>query len=226
MSISTFSRHEGVRFYFISLEFFFYMFEPRLAAFKFYMWSRVVWKLEDYKLKKFNFEPYLNNKDLIKQIKNLETHYRYIPSIEIWGGGMLNTTLQQIRYCNEAGLFENEDEGLKLCEALKSMLDKLNKIAELGEKNLDGNSNIQIWYNEIFETNNTVLIELEGQQFMYFLFDAPNFLITSQTKMFSHGMAYFEQMKSFSKDIIGNNERNRHQCFKMLTRKIESLEKV
>lgn len=213
--------------YFLSLEFFFYLFEPKLAAFKFYMWNRIVWQGNDKKIEPFDFDLYLKDKKFIHKIQSIEKLYRQIASEEVWKTDMLNTTLQQIRHCVNSGLFKNFEDAIELFTVLKKLLKDLELIAQKGVKQggeTDNGASIQIWYNEIFETNNTILIDTKDRQLIYFLFDAPNFMISHNQNMYQHGMNYFKEICHFSFNIIGTNEQFRHKCFSLLTKKVETYE--
>jgi hypothetical protein len=53
----------------------------------------------------------------------------------------------------------------------------------------------------------------------------PNFMVSANTEMYKVGLNFFNRMSSFSLDIMGANEVNRHQFFDRLHRKIEIFEK-
>ena len=222
------SKYQNTKLYFTDFEFFYYMYVPELAAFKFYIWSRIVWRLEQKQTKPFNFAHYRYDKPLLDRIENIANLYGQIPSYEIWRGNLFDTTLQQIRHCLSAGLFENPQDALHLCGLLRGLINLLQKMLIEGQKPFNKTTekaaDISVWYNEIFESNSTIIADLGTDKYVYMAFDTPNIMVSRHLRTFEHSLDYFKQMQSFGLSLTDTNERNRHLCFSRLTRKIDFFE--
>ena len=70
-----------------------------------------------------------------------------------------------------------------------------------------------------------ILSETPHKKLIYNSFDVPNFMVSANIEMYKIGLNFFNRMKSFSLDIMGVNEINRHRFFERLYRKIEVFEK-
>ena len=215
-----------IRFAALELPIFFYLSSPRIAAFKFYMWQRSLMPLENYTLNKFSFKEFTADSPLQMHIKNMVDLYNKIESEEIWNSNMFDITLNQIRYCLNAGLFKNTSDVKILTESIKQLIGHLEIIVGTGKKStVETAAPIRVWYNELFQNGMFILTETTHKKLIYNSFDVPNFMVSGNLEMYKVGLNFFNRMKSFSLDIMGVNEINRHRFFERLYRKIEVFEK-
>ena len=96
------------------IPFFQYLFEPDLAAFKMYMWSRTVWRVPSMRFESFDLDTYRRDVGLQRQIRRLSEMYASISSEEIWNSNMLDITLNQIRHCCQSRKFKSAEEPREL----------------------------------------------------------------------------------------------------------------
>ena len=222
------ARHSQALLYLADLDFFYYMYLPELAVFKFYIWSNIVWRVENKQAKPFNFSDYKHDKPLLSRIQNIANLYGQLPSLEIWRGNLFDMTLRQIRHCLSAGLFAQPEDALRLCGLLRETSQILQETVTSGRKrHTEGaarSAEIGVWYNEIFECNNSVIVDLGVTRYMYMTFDTPNIMISRHQRTFEHSVDYFKQMQRFGLPLVGVQERNQHLFFSRLSRKIDGFE--
>ena len=221
--------HQGssmIRFAALEVPIFYYLSSPTIAAFKFYMWQRSLMPLDNYTLNKFSFKEFTGDSPLQMHMKNMVDLYNRIESEEIWNSNMFDITLNQIRYCLNAGLFKNTSDVKILTESIKQLIGHFETIIGTGKKSTSDNAApIRVWYNELFQNGMFILSETKHKKLIYNSFDVPNFMVSGNLEMYKVGLNFFNRMKSFSLDIMGVNEINRHRFFERLYRKIEVFEK-
>ncbi len=215
-----------IRFAALEVPIFYYLSSPALAAFKFFMWQRTVTPLTNYTLNKFTFSEFTHDSTLQMQIKNMVELYNRIESEEIWNSNMFDITLNQIRYCLHAGLFQDKKDVKILIDSSKQLIAHFENIIAQGKKSTEPHAaSIKVWYNELFQNGMFILSETPHKSLVYNSFDVPNFMVSANSEMYKVGLNFFNRMKSFSLDIMGVNEINRHRFFERLYRKIELFEK-
>ena len=211
-----------IRFAALEVPIFYYLSSPTIAAFKFYMWQRSLMPLDNYTLNKFSFKEFTGDSPLQMHMKNMVDLYNRIESEEIWNSNMFDITLNQIRYCLNAGLFKNTSDVKILTESIKQLIGHFETIIGTGKKSTSDNAApIRVWYNELFQNGMFILSETKHKKLIYNSFDVPNFMVSGNLEMYKVGLNFFNRMKSFSLDIMGVNEINRHRFFERLYRKIE-----
>jgi hypothetical protein len=215
-----------IRFAALEVPLFYYLMFPELAAFKFFMWRRTLWQTKNPALTKFSFTEYTNDSPLQKQMHNMVDLYSTIEGEEVWNTNMFDITLNQIRYCLNAGLFQDPNDVKILIQNSKDLIAHFEMMSTKGRKTTDKNSaSVKVWYNELFQNGMFILTETPSKRLIYNAFDVPNFMVSSNVEMYKVGLSFFNRMSSFSLDIMGANEVNRHQFFDRLHRKIELFEK-
>jgi len=88
--------------------FHFYMF-PEVAAFKSFFWVKAILNNPSYSGRKFS----LHDKDFDQCFKlgnDILKEYNQIPSTELWNLESINSTISQIEYYRDAGVFTNKED--------------------------------------------------------------------------------------------------------------------
>lgn len=215
-----------IRFAALEVPIFYYLSSPALASFKFYMWQRTLIPTQNYISTKFSFSAFAAETTFQIHIKNIVTLYNQIESEEIWNSNMFDITFNQIRYCLNAGLFQDVNDVKLLIKSSKQLIKHFETIVSNGKKSTDkAAAPIHVWYNELFQNGMFILSETPHKSLMYNAFDVPNFMVSSHSEMYKIGLNFFNRMKSFSLDIMSVHEVNRHRFFERLYRKIEIFEK-
>ncbi len=213
------------------LPFFFYFLDKDLTYFKFYIYALTVWDLSGYKNKKFNLDDFSEWFIIKKDIDFIINKYYSIPNIELWNEGVLNNTLNQIKYFLTAGAFENPQDALYLCERLEIMIKHVYKMAETGKKITIGqnpdlvNTEFLMYHNEISHTNNILLIQSGSLNQIYFAYDNPNYIVTDNQDLIDYTESWFEKIKKNALPISLDSEKNRKSFFNLILRQINETRK-
>ena len=215
-----------IRFAALEVPIFYYLASPAIAAFKFYMWQRTLEPTQNYTSNKFSFGNFSVDTALLSHVQNIVDMYNQIESDEIWNSNMFDITFNQIRYCLNAGLFQDSNDVKILIESSRELIRHFEEIVGSGKKSMDTNAApIRVWYNELFQNGMYILSETPHKQLIYNAFDVPNFMVSTHPEMYRVGLNFFNRMKSFSLDIMSAHEVNRHRFFDRLYRKIDIFEK-
>jgi hypothetical protein len=203
------------------IPFFYYLLLPEMAYFKLYMWSFTVWQIEGAATQPFDIEAFRKDVNLNNQIKKLIVLYSSVASEEIWNINMLDTTLNQIQYCQDTNRFNDPADALFLVEKLKELTEKLKGIVAASKKLHDHSTNKpiafnHIWYNEIFHNNMFIIANLPQAHILYSAFDVPNFIKSIEPAMTHYGTEFFNRTKNLSAQL--DSPTNSRQATKFFTR--------
>lgn len=205
--------------------FFHYLFEPDLAAFKMYMWSRTVWRIESMRFEDFDLDKYRQDAALQKQMQRLSAMYASIESEEIWNSNMLDITLNQIRHCCQSNRFKTKQEATELFRILRGLIVRLQRNVEIGEKT-NGQTGVnphklKAWYNELLPTATFILATIHAHQSLYLTFESPNFIQNDDEDMCQQSNTIFRNHKQIALNLTGDNEPNRGLFFERMTKKVD-----
>jgi hypothetical protein len=212
------------------IPFFYYLLSPEMAYFKLYMWSFTVWQIEGIATQPFDIEVFRKDINLNNQIKRLIVLYSSVASEEIWNINMLDTTLNQIQYCQDTNRFKNPTDAGLLIETLKGLIDKLKGIVEASKKIHDYPTTKpialnHIWYNEIFHNNMFIIANLPYVHILYSAFDVPNFIKSTESAMTHYGTEFFNRTKNLSAQLdSSSNSRQATKFFKRLKLRINQFD--
>ena len=201
---------------------------PELAAFKIFFWMKSVMNVPSYSKKMFNREEI--DKTFFERGKEILALYEKIPATEIWSEETLNSTVKQIEYCWDSGFFKTKEDALFLCEQLNSMMQHIQKQAELGMKFHPAHTpmhqeegNYQLYYNEMLIGNNNILVTAGGSQITYLTHNVLNYLITSNAAFCKETEESLKSLIKKSVLISGVSEKQRNQFFRKALGLIEQL---
>jgi hypothetical protein len=209
----------------------FYLMEhPMLFAFRMFVYSRNIWELENYGNKKFNLEDYYNPKvkNILEQVCSI---YFEFPSQEIWSSFIVDAMINQIQYHLSLELFHDKNDALLMIEELKQMNNKFFEYTSKNTKFLtkqDGTivkSSFELFQIEFLTLNNTFIANCEKSRFVFYTFDSPNLMMSTDSKLFDYTMNWFERIKVRSAALDMGSERNRFRFFNRIENKINAAER-
>lgn len=213
----------------LDLPMFYYFMFPKLAAFKLYFWRRNVFVHTATEEKPYVFED-ISAEDIAHSHQMLRT-YLTIPTTEIWSEETINTTLRQIFFFYDMGLFLKKQDVIDVLNDLKSVIDHVQKQAELGNKFYPGHisplngekNNFKIYHNEVTLSENVILLRLENFNVVHLGHNVLNILTTTNEVFFQDSMQFIDQVMRNSTLISISAERERKRFFNVLFRKIDAL---
>ena len=143
-------------------------------------------------------------------------------SVELWNEETVRSTLRQIRYYKESGLFETEEDAEIIYRAFDELLDHLQHMAERGVKSMKGESDLvkkgsfQLFVNEIILGNNTYILQLDGKPYAYINYAVLKYLSTQDPKFCGNLYDSFQNLVSRSTLISKVGEKDRNHFFNIL----------
>lgn len=211
----------------VEIPVFYYMYFPDLIAFKLYVWGLTTWNLEYLNERKFSKD--LISYPTLKSIEELHQTYNNLPSTELWSLGILDNTLNQIEYISVTNRFENPEDALGLCDILMQLMGHLKSMAAYGHKfppNISahtGGGTFDLYHNELYSTNNTILVNTIAGQILFTTFCNPNFLTSTDSRLCTFTKDWFKTIISKSNSISLHSEKGRNWFFNRLERKIKAV---
>src|SRR6185503_6012151 len=108
-----------------------------------------------------------------------------LPSQEIWNTENINSTIRQVEYYKNSGVFASRQDIIAIYDCLQKTIDHLECQAEVGHKLAAGNSGngkgatYKMYVNELILGDNTILTVLGDRKITYINHSVLNYLVTS-----------------------------------------------
>jgi len=209
--------------------FYFYLF-PEIGAFKTFCWLKTVLNNSDYQDQIFSLEafPFEECNQIGQQIIK---EYNILPSTELWNIETLNSTINQLEYYRDAGLFKTNEDFISVLDSFDKMLNHLQEQANLGLKFMPGAPDVthkeqfKFYINEVILGNNTIICELDNQRLSIITYNALNYLMTKDERFGKKLRQGFNTLVSRATLISGSGEKERNKFFKVQREKILQLKK-
>ncbi|MDH5366913.1 MAG: hypothetical protein OEW67_08005 [Cyclobacteriaceae bacterium] len=199
-----------------------------LKRFKLFFWQRSVLNLEEFKHLKFDANDY--NEAYEEVTNKIYVNYHNFKSTEIWAPETLDSTLKQIEYYLESGLFKSKESAHMICDDLEELLSKLEREAMIAKKiiNVDGqtySSSFEMYQSDIFLSNNSIQAFTGGKVYSYVSFNSFNSLMSFSPSFSTECLSWIEQIRVKSILLSDVSEKLRYQFFQNLRGKIDQLRK-
>ena len=198
-----------------------------MTAFKFFYWQKSIVNDEKLAEKKFSFKE--SSKTSLNLAKKAFDLYEHIPSTEIWNVETINSTVMQVLYYWDAGLFSSQKEALLICDQLLQMVKNIQRKAEIGKKAMEkGNAKkkgvaFNMYASEVMIGNNSVLGVAQDFKISLLTFNTFNSLTTSNTLFCEESKIWMNNMMKKSMLLSGVSEKQRFQFFQKIIKVIDHL---
>lgn len=205
----------------------FYHFQiPELAAFKFFFWMKSILHDDALRGVKFNFqdERYQSFYEICQKIVAL---YNQIPTTEIWNIESLNSSLRQLKFYHEAGMFTSPEDIIFLYQKVEQLINHIEHQAELGIKFTLGQQPkanaplYRLFVNELILGDNTFLAQLDSQRITFLNHSVLYFLGTRDEGFNDAMFSNLENLMKKSTLISSVGEKERNQFFSNLRQNIK-----
>ncbi len=196
-----------------------------LASFKYFFWMKTILGYPEFS--KTCFEECNLKESLHKTGLEIIKEYNKFPSVEIWGEDTINSTIRQIEFYRDSGLFKKKESISVLYNQLEELVLNKEKEAEAGEKFLanekpSGNGNtFQFYFNEVFLGHNSILTETDNIQTVFINHGVLNYMTTRDIRFCENTKKTLENTMRKSSLISSVNEKDRYRFFHLLKSKIE-----
>jgi len=198
-----------------------------IAAFKFFYWMRSIMNVSD--LEPAKYEPHLISDEIYDTAKRIYELYAKVNTTEIWTDSTIQSTIKQIGFYWESGVFLKKDDALAICESLRMELADIQKLAENPVSNSNaqvensGGRRYELYFSEIEITNNCVLVNM-GKTRAVYLSHFSFYTMKTLNQVYSEKTE--EWLNSLIKKttlISGVSEKIRFQFFNRMYKSIDAL---
>lgn len=209
---------------------FYFFYFKELTAFKSFFWSRSIlndpaFEGKNFSLSKFDSSEYFDLGQKILQ------EYNTIPCAELWNYESISSTISQIEYYRDAGIFESKEDLNKVIDSCDAMLQHLQKQLEKGSKFLPGigeagyGANFKFYINEIILGNNSIMVETDDVKIAFINHIVLKYISTTDKKFTEKAFSNFQNLVSRSILISETGERDRNKFFNTLRERVQACKK-
>lgn len=207
---------------------YFYLF-PHLAAFKTFFWSKTIHNDPALASERFSLQTHLFQDCFAIGQQILEAHAT-MNTIELWNQESIHSTVNQLAYYRDAGLFQSKDDLQKVVDSCIALLDHLQAQATQGVKFMPGatepthRGSLQFYVNELLLGSNTILLELDNHRTTMITYSTFGYLITRDEKFTARAFEHFHSLQSRAMLISRSAEKERNRFFNTLREKVLQLQ--
>lgn len=207
---------------------YFFLF-PEIAAFKVFFWSKTIMNQPAFANQLFSLKDELFTES-IDAGRRILTLYNAIPSVELWNLESIHSTIHQVSFYKEAGIFKQPDDLQSVINSLHQMLNHLQQQCESGTKFLPGTAantgtTLEFYVNEIILGSNTILAELNERRWAMITYNVLNYIIASDDRFVAKNFNSFNTLLRRAVLISKTGEKERHKFFNTLRERIYALSK-
>lgn len=199
-----------------------------LTAFRSFFWSKSILNDPEFENKNFSLTDF-DAAEYFELGQKIIQEYNRIPCSELWNYESINSTISQIEYYKEAGIFETADDLSRVVDSCDAMLQHVQKQVEKGYKFLpDTTANgagLKMYVNEIILGNNSIMVELDDTKIAIINHVVLKYISTTDKKFTEKAFHNFQNLVSRSVLISGTGERERNKFFKSMREKLQACKK-
>ncbi len=209
---------------------FYFFYFKELTAFKSFFWSRSILGDPAFEGKNFSLDNFAAE-EYFKLGQKILKEYNKIPCSELWNYESINSTISQIEYYRDAGIFETTADLNKVVDSCDAMLQHLQKQVEKGRKFLPGigeagyGAAVKFYINEIILGNNSIMVETDDTKIAFINHIVLKYISTTDKKFTEKAFSNFQNLVSRSILISETGERDRNKFFKALREKVQACKK-
>jgi len=200
---------------------------PELSAFKFYFWMKSILHYDNMQKVKFSLDDPIYDKFHVLSKKVIEA-YNKLPTTEIWNVESINSTIRQIEFFRDSGLYKSNADVKLLYEKLEELINHIERQAETGLKfNIgtepDSNSApYRLFVNEFVTLDNTLLAEMNNVKITFINHSVLYFVATRDEQFNRASFTFLDNLMKKSTLISEVGEKDRVRFFKLLRDKIQA----
>lgn len=210
------------------MTFFHFYLYPEIASFKTFFWIKTIQNHPEYQQKSFSLEESVFE-DCFAIGQEIIREYNQIPCSELWNYESINSSISQIEYYRDAGIFANPSDLSIVVDSLLKTLDHLQLQTEKGFKFMPGSPDVsykaplRLYVNEVVLGSNTILAELDDTRLSIITYSVLSYLLTRDPRFNDNAFNSFNNLVSRSVLISSTGERERNKFFRSLKEKVRRL---
>lgn len=200
---------------------------PMFSAFKMFYYMKSIMNVTEFETEPF--DPALVPEEYLNLALEIYKAYLEVPSIEIWTDQSIYSTLKQIEFYWEAGLFKSKEDALKVCEELGQQISDIQRNAAHSSKySFDQNpvekNNYRFYNSDVEIANNTVLVKLGDMKMVFHSHHTFYIMSTSNKHYIEETALWLDNIMKKSTLISGVAEKQRYQFFKKINKGLQKLQ--
>ena len=197
----------------------------KLSDFKFFYWRKTI--LNHLELQNQKFDSSTQDDGLVELAQKASLAYSEVPTTEIWTEETIASTLKQIKFYHEAGLFAHTEDAIGVIDELNQLIQNLHRQCDLGLKIRPGgsvsNTPFTCYVSDLMIGNNCVLVHTNGRKNSFLGYNTFNFMSTGNPAFNLQNELWMNNLISKSTQISRTAEKIRNQFFKVLQRQVDDL---
>lgn len=201
------------------LPFFYTLCADYFTMFKYFTWSRYIHNIDAFQIDKIESnENYLYIKDLLRKIYRL---YEQIDTIEVWTEETIDSTINQIKYFKDLGVFKDKNELALVCEEVKNIIVMLHK--QTVDKKKASGAKYDLYMSELSLDNTYIVTSYNDHQRVYLRHLFMNTMNTDDSSFCEEQIADIHKTIQKSSLLSGASEKQRSNFFKKMTQKLDEI---
>jgi len=189
---------------------------PCLSDFKFYYWRKTILNHADLQNQKFVLRH--ENEGFLEIAQKVGLAYSELETTEIWTEETIGSTMKQIKFYHDAGLFEKKEDAVEVVEDLYQLILSLQKQCDLGLKVRPGgsfsNTPFTCYLSDLMIGSNCVLVQTDDRKTSFLGYNTFNFMSTGNPGFNTQNELWMNNLISKSTQISKTAEKLRNQFFK------------
>lgn len=194
---------------------------PNLAQFKIYYWLKSV--LNDTSIVHEQFELGLLPEKYNQICENIRNTYNKVNSIEIWTEETLYSTLKQIEFYWQTGMFKDQKDAVKVWDDMNQVVKDLKYAAEHESKNPNdpNGASFKLYDCEVLVGNNCIILKAGEWQRTFISYNSMNSLNTEDKAFNQEAVQWMQNLMRKSAKLSGIGEKQRFRFFKKMEAKLQ-----
>lgn len=202
---------------------------PKLTDFKFFYWRKTILNHTDLQSRKF--EAGSHDGIFLDLSKKASLAYSEVETTEVWTDETIGSTIKQIRFYHDAGLFATRQDALDVVDDLMQLILNVQRQCELGYKiRHDGvvtSTPYTFFISDLMIGTNCVQVQTNDTRSTFLGFNTFNSMSTRNLMFNDQNERWMKNLISKSTQISQTAEKIRNQFFQAMTDRVEALrEKV
>ena len=203
---------------------YYYCMFPELAAFKFFVWMKTLLQFPEYATQKFSME--IVDAVFFEKAKKIAELSCQIPTTEILNVENIQTTLRQIEYYKDTGLFASKADLDLQYSKLEEMNDHMQNMCAAGRKFMPGqkpllsHASLKMYANDFVIGDNSSIAVLNGKKLCFVLHNVVNVLVTHDEDFCNYTYDFIQNIIKKSTRVSEVGERERTIFFNMTRQRI------
>jgi hypothetical protein len=201
---------------------------PTLLAFKVYRYGLNSWNFD--KWKGLSFRPELIDPKVFEIADRLVPLLFKIPCRELWSVGILDITLRQIEHAVKVGQLNDPELVAKMFEEIEMTIKHMAAMATSkkrfppGREAREDDPSFLVYYNELTNTDNVIIIKSPYQSYVFSTFVHPNYLVSKEERIQTQMETWFDNLTHSSNVLDCAAGQYCRQYFVQLRRTVKATE--